>query len=179
VQSINRSKTQMPDFGDFIAQCGPREDGQTHYIVCGAGMIVLGILACFFPIPFPLPKGADISDATFQTICCVIGGVFGLMGLGMLWKPLFGQSQMILLYERGLIERVGSTNYAIPLDEIEQLRVQEFYEHRFAPRTFLVRAKVRGAKELSFSSALRGDSNRIIAYLAEQIPQTELVPFQA
>jgi hypothetical protein len=109
----------------------------------------------------------------------LFGGLSAVCGLGMMWKPLFGQNQVILLYERGLIERVGSTSYAIALEEIEQLRVQEWYDHRFAPMTFNVLAKIRGQKELAFSSALRGESKRIIAYLSERVAHTEMVPFQA
>jgi hypothetical protein len=175
--STSAAPPELADFGAFIAQCGPLQAGLTNYLIFGAAMLVFAVLCFLAPSTFLVPKPAD---AAWVSGCCwVFGGISLLFGLGMMWHPLFGQNKTILLYERGLIERVGGTSFAISLDEIEVLRVQEWYDHRFAPRTFNVRAKIRGNRELSFSSALRGESDRIIAYLADHVARTEMVPFQA
>ena len=65
----------------------------------------------------------------------------------------------------------------IELATIEHLRLQEWYEHRFAARTFNVKARIHGQRQLAFSTALRGEAERIIEYLASKIPQTEFVEF--
>jgi hypothetical protein len=168
---------QSPDFGALIAQCGPQADGQTNYLICGIVLLILGVLAVIGPYTFFIPKPGD--EAGVKGFLWLFGGMSLVGGAFLLWSSTFGQNQTIFLYERALVERVGSTCYAIALDEIEQLRIQEWYDHRFAPRTFNVRAKVRGRRELKFNSALRGDSERIIAYLAERVTNTEMVPFQA
>lgn len=175
-ETDNASPPEMPDFGAFITRCGPRQDGLTNYVVFGIGMLLFAILCFMAPSTFLVPKPGD--ESMIRTVSWITGGLSVLFGLGMLWKPLFGQNQVIFLYERGLVERVGAVSYRIAIDAIEQLRVQEWYDHRFAPRTFNVRAKVKDQRELSFSSALRGESERIIAYLAERVRQTEMVPFQ-
>jgi hypothetical protein len=167
----------LPDFGAFIAKCGPQEAGLTNYLVFGTIALLVGVGCFLAPDLILRPKPADA--AAVKGFLWLFGALTSLAGLGMMWKPLFGQNQEILLYERGLVERVGAISYGIALDEIEQLRVQEWYDNRFAPRTFNVRAKVRGERELKFSSALRGESDRIIAYLAEHVENTEMVPFQA
>jgi hypothetical protein len=167
----------LPEFGAFIAKCGPQEAGLNHYLVFGVIALVVGILCVLAPTTFLNPKPAD--EAAVRGFMWIFGGLATIAGLGMVSRPLFGQKREILLFERGIVERIGAISYGIALDEIEQLRVQEWYEHRFAPRTFNVRAKVRGDRELSFSSALRGESERIIAYLAEHVEQTEMVPFNA
>ena len=142
---------QTRDFGALIAQCGPQQAGLTNYLLWGAALLVVAALGGIAPFTFLVPKPGD--EAAVKGFCWLMGGLCALGGLGMMWKPLFGQNQTILLYERGLIERVGAIQFAVALDQIEQLRVQEWYDHRFAPRTYNVRAKVRGERELSFSSA--------------------------
>jgi len=42
---------------------------------------------------------------------------------------------------------------------------------------FLVRATIRGGRPLRFSSALKGDGKGVVAYLAEHVPNTEVIPF--
>ena len=42
---------------------------------------------------------------------------------------------------------------------------------------FLVTATIRGGRPLRFSSALKGDGKGVVAYLAERVPNTEVIPF--
>lgn len=63
------------------------------------------------------------------------------------------------------------------MQKVQQIRVNEWYEHRFAARTFNIQAQVHDQRQLAFNTALRGDGSRIIEYLASQVPQTEFVEF--
>ncbi len=75
------------------------------------------------------------------------------------------------------MERLGEQARRIELSAIQHLEVREFYEHRFAPRTFNVKARVQGQKQLVFSTELRGEGERIIECLASCIEQTEFIEF--
>ena len=91
--------------------------------------------------------------------------------------PLVASAQKICLYEGGLLEHLGSSVRHIRVEQIQHLRLQEWYEHRFAPRTIKLQARVNGQRDLSFSSALRGEAETIIAYLADRVSSVEQLPF--
>jgi hypothetical protein len=173
---VGSAPTDLPEFGRFIARCGPQQSGLAHYYVYAAALLATGLAGFFAPIFIATQPG---EEALARNIFWIGGGVCSILGMVLLWKPLCGQNQVIFLYERGLVERRGTINYQIPLEAIEHLCVKEWHEHRFAPRTYQVRAKVRGQRELAFSSALKGESMRIIEYLTEHVEKTEMVPFQA
>jgi hypothetical protein len=161
--------------GRLIAECGPKKAGQTHYIVCGLAMLVFAGVCFVAPSTFLIPKPGD--EKMIGMVSLFATALSGLFGIIMIGGPLVGRSQKILLYEGGLLEQVGSSARHIAIEQIQHLRLQEWYEHRFAPPTFNVRATVTGQKDLLFSSALRGDAETIIAYLAERVASVEQVPF--
>ena len=77
------------------------------------------------------------------------------------------------------MERAGNHIRRIELTAIAHLRLQEWYEHRFAARTFNVKAQLYGQPELTFNTSLRGEGDRIVHYLAAKVEQTEFVEFNA
>jgi hypothetical protein len=111
-----------------------------------------------------------IDPALAAKLALLPAGIGVAAAILYLWSPLFGAPQAIELYERGIVERLGKRIRRIDLEAIEHLRLQEWYEHRFADRTFNVQAQVHGQPKLAFNTALRGEAERIIGYLADKIP---------
>ena len=162
--------------GQLLAECGPKKSGQTHYIVIGFLMIVLGCVAMAIPEKIvPPKKPADAGMIRTAGLC--FGGVITLFGLGMMAGPLFGPAQRIRLYDDKLVEEKGNRTREIGFDGIASVEIQEWYEHRFAPQTFKVKVKVSGQPDLAFSSALVGNSERIIRFLAEHSSDTQVTEF--
>jgi hypothetical protein len=162
--------------GQFIARCGPEKDGETYNYVSAAVYLAIAVLCIIAPGRFFELK---IDPALAAKLALVPAGLCLGAALLYLWSPLFGAPQTIELYENSLVERLGKKVRSIELAAIERLRVREWYEHRFAARTFTVEAQVHGQPQLRFNSALRGEAERIIEYLASCVPQTEFVEFDA
>ena len=146
------------------------------YCYVSAGVYLLLALLCILAPGF-IELRIDPAQAT--RIALIPAGMGVAFAILHLWTPLFGAPQTIELYERGLVERLGTKVRRIDLATIEHLRVQEWYEHRFAARTFNVKARVLGQRPLAFNTALRGDAECITEYLASQIAETEFVEFNA
>jgi len=163
------------ELGRLIGRCGPEQDGQLHYVVMGVILLVFAGLCFIAPWTFMKPKPGD--EQMIQIVSLLATAVCALFGVVLTFGPLMARAQTILLFEGGLLEHIGSKSRLIQVEEIQHLRLQEFYEHRFAPRTFNLQARVPGQRDLKFSSSLRGDGEKIIAYLADHVANVEMVPF--
>jgi hypothetical protein len=163
------------ELGRLIGRCGPEQDGQLHYVVMGVILLVFAGLCFIAPWTFMKPKPGD--EQMIQIVSLLATAVCALFGVVLTFGPLMARAQTILLFEGGLLEHVGSKSRLIQVEEIQHLRLQEFYEHRFAPRTFNLQARVPGQRDLKFSSSLRGDGEKIVAYLADHVANVEMVPF--
>jgi hypothetical protein len=171
---LRERRSSEGGLGQLIARCGPEKDGEMYHYVSAGFYLLLALLCIIAPGRFFELK---IDPALAAKLALIPAGI----GLGAailyLWKPLFGPPQSIELYEYGIVERLGKQVRSVELAAIEHLRVNEWYEHRFAARTFNIKAQVHGQRQLAFNTALRGEGNRIIEYLASQVPQTEFVEF--
>lgn len=163
------------ELGQFIARCGPEKNGETYNYVSAGIYLLLG-LGCVLA---PMFMDFRVDPGLAAKIALIPAGIGVAAALMFLWGPLFGAPQTIELYEHGIVERLGKQVRQIELAAIEHLRLQEWYEHRFADRTFNVKARVRGQRQLAFNTALRGEGDSIIQYLASQFPDAELVEFDA
>jgi hypothetical protein len=170
-RTIGEHRPADAEFGDFIAHCGPERNGLMYNYVSAGIYLTIGL-------------GGTIA-LPFMELAIEPGlGVLIPAGLGMgaallhLWTPLFAAPQTIELFEHGIVERLGQEVRRIELAAIEHLRVQEWYEHRFADRTLLVKAQIQGQRQLEFSTVLRGDGEQIVDYLSSAVPQTEFVEFK-
>jgi hypothetical protein len=171
LEASRGSRPADAQFGEFIAGCGPEVNGLLYNYASAGIYLALG-LGGTIALPF-------MELAIRPGLGVVIPAVLGLAAaLLHVWKPLFGAPQSIELYERGIVERLGQQVRHIELSAIEHLEVREWYEHRFANRTFLIKARLNGQQQLSFSTALRGDGDAIVDFLMSTIPQTEFVEFK-
>lgn len=165
------------DLGQFIARCGPELNGLTYNYV-SAGVYFSLAIACIIAPHFmelAIDKGLAVMTSFIPAAFC-LGAV-----LLHLWTPFFGTKQTIELYEFGIVERLGEQERRIESATIEHLRVQEWFEHRFADRTYNVKARIQGQPNLEFSTALRGQGDEIVDYLASSIlgDRVEFVEFVA
>ena len=161
--------------GQFIARCGPEKNGEMYNYI-SAGVYVLIALVC---VVAPGLIDLKIDPTLAAQLSLIPAGIGVAAALLHVWTPLFGAPQTIELYEHGIVERLGKKIRHIEWAAIEKLRLQEWYEHRFAAQTFNVKAQIHGQGQLSFSTALRGDAQQIVEYLTSKIPQTEIVEFNA
>ncbi len=174
--TIGERRPSDAELGQFIARCGPEKSGAMYNYISAGVYLLLALLCIIAPGRFIELKIDPVLAAKLALIPAGIGVAAAILHL---WTPLFGAPQTIELYEHGIVERLGKQIRRIELATIERLRLQEWYEHRFAARTFNVKAQVHGQRQLAFNTALRGESERIIEYLASKIPQTEFVEFNA
>jgi hypothetical protein len=149
--------------------------GQTHYYVIGAVELVLAFVVMFFAESIAKPGDEEMA----RKIGLVIGGLLGLKGFAMIAAQLLRTPQEIILYGDRIEEKRGEKIRKIPLDQIAAMKLQEFYEHRFAPQTYNVTLEVRGDSNLKFSTALGGDADKIVEYLAEIVPDVQVREFMA
>jgi hypothetical protein len=147
--------------------------GQLHYHFIGGLVIVVG-----FAVMIGLQVAPGAADpATASKVGFALGGGLVLFGGVMVALQLMRVPQIVLLYDDRLEEESGSTLRTIRLDQIVGLQLQEFYEHRFAPQTFLVTIRVNGQRNIKFSTALGGDANLIVRCLADIAPDVEVREF--
>jgi hypothetical protein len=159
------------DLGQFIARCGPERNGLRYHYVSAGIYLAIGL---GFTISLPFMELA-IQPGLGVVIPTALGVAAAMLHL---WTPFFGKPQTIELHEFGIVERLGDQSRRIEIATIEHLQVREFYEHRFADRTFLVKARIPGQRQLEFTTALRGDGELIVDYLASEVPRTEFVEFK-
>ena len=164
------------ELGQFIARCGPEKNGEMYNYVSAGVYLLLALFCILAPGRFIELK---IDPALAAKIALIPAGIGVVAALLYLWTPLFGRPQTIELYERGIVERLGKQIRRIELAAIEHLRLQEWYEHRFADRTFNVKAQVHGQRQLAFNTRCAGKRNGSSNTWHHKIPQTEFVEFNA
>ena len=166
---------QVGTTGRLIGKCGPKMSGQLHYYFVGGLVIAVG-LAVMIGLQVA-PGAAD--PATAGKVGLWLGGGLVLFGGAMIALQLTRVPQIISLYDDRLEEESGSKLRTVPLDQIASLQLQEFYEHRFAPQTFIVTVHVNGDRSLKFSTALGDDADLIVRCLADIAPDVEVREFVA
>ena len=149
--------------------------GRLHYYLVGGLVIAVG-LAVMIGLQVA-PGAAD--PATAGKVGVWLGGGLVLFGGVMIVLQVTRVPQIISLYDDRLEEESGSKLRSVPLDQIAGLQLQEFYEHRFAPQTFLVTVHVNGDRCLKFSTALGGDADLIVRCLADIASDVEVREFVA
>jgi hypothetical protein len=164
---------QIGTTGRLIGKCGPKMSGQLHYHLVGGLVIVVGVALMI--ILHVAPGAAD--PATAGKVGLGLGGGLILFGGAMVALQLMRVPQIISLYDDRLEEESGSRLRSIRLDQIIGLRLQEFYEHRFAPQTFLVTVCVNCQRDLKFSTALGDDADLIVRCLADIAADVEVREF--
>ena len=154
---------QIGTTGRLIGKCGPKMSGQLHYYLVGGIVIVVG-----FAVMIGLQVAPGAADpATASKLGFGLGGGLVLFGGAIIALQLIRVPQIVSLYDDRLEEVSGSKLRTIRLDQVIGLHLQEFYEHRFAPQTFLVTVRVNGDRNLKFSTALGDDANLIVRCLAD------------
>jgi hypothetical protein len=164
---------QIGSTGQLIGKCGPKMSGQAHYHLIGGLVIVVGIAVM---IGLNVAPGAA-DPATAGKIGLALGGGLILFGGAMIALQLTRAPQVIWLYDDRLEEESGSKRRTIPLEQIFGLRLQEFYEHRLAPQTFLATVRINGQRDLKFSTALGDDADLIVRCLADIAADVEVREF--
>jgi hypothetical protein len=164
---------QIGTSGQLIGKCGPKMSGQFHYYLIGGIVVAVGF-AVMFGLRFA-PGAADPESA--RSVGLWLGGGLALFGFVLIALQLMRVPQVITLYDDRLEEECGSTFRTIRLADISSLHLQEFYEHRFAPQTFLVTLNVNGQRKLKFSTALGGDADLIVSCLADIVPDVQVRDF--
>jgi hypothetical protein len=166
---------QIGTTGRLIGKSGPKMSGQLHYYVMGGLSITVGIAVMIWPQV--APGAAD--PATASKVGLWLGGGLMLFGGALIALKLCQSPQIVSLYDDRLEEDSGSKLRTIPLGQIARLQLQEFYEHRFAPQTFLVTVHMIGDRKLKFSTALGGDADLIVRCLADIATDVEVREFIA
>ena len=164
---------QIGTTGRLIGKCGPKMSGQLHYHFVGGLVVVVG-----FAVMIGLQVAPGAADpATASKVGLGLGGGLILFGGAIIALQLMRVPQIISLYDDRLEEESGSKLRTIRLGQIVGLHLQEFYEHRFAPQTFLVTVRVNGQHNLKFSTALGDDASLIVRCLADIAPDVEVREF--
>jgi hypothetical protein len=159
--------------GRLIGKCGPKMSGQLHYHLVGGLVVVVG-----FAVMIGLQVAPGAADpATASKVGLGLGSGLVLFGGAIVALQLMRVPQIVSLYDDRLEEESGSKRRSIRLDQIIGLHLQEFYEHRFAPQTFLVTVRMNGERDLKFSTALGDDADLIVRCLADIAPDVEVREF--
>jgi hypothetical protein len=166
---------QIGTSGQLIGKCGPKMSGQLHYYFVAGVVVAVGVAVM---IGLRVAPGAA-DPATAAAVGLWLGGALILFGGVIVALQLTRGPQTIVLYDDRLEEELGSKRRTVPLDHVAALHLQEFYEHRFAPQTFLVTVHVSGGRNLKFSTALGGDADLIVRCLADIAPDVEIREFVA
>jgi hypothetical protein len=168
-----REASQIGTTGRLIGKCGPKMSGQLHYYFVGGLVVVVG-----FAVMIGLQVAPGAADpATASKVGLWLGGGLVLFGGAIVASQLMRVPQIVSLYDDRLEEESGSKLRTIRLGQIIGLQLQEFYEHRFAPQTFLVTVRVNGQRDLKFSTALGDDADLIVNCLADIVPDVEIREF--
>jgi hypothetical protein len=147
--------------------------GQLHYHLVGGLVVVVG-----FAVMIGLQVAPGAADpATASKVGLGLGSGLVLFGGVIVALQLMRVPQIVSLYDDRLEEESGSKRRSIRLDQIIGLHLQEFYEHRFAPQTFLVTVRMNGERDLKFSTALGDDADLIVRCLADIAPDVEVREF--
>ncbi len=159
--------------GQLVGKCGPNLSGQLHYYVIGGLVIAVGLAIMIW---LQIDPGAA-NPVTAGKVGLWLGGGLILFGGAMIGLQLTRVPQVISLYDNRLEIASGDKLRTVRLDHIADLHLQEFYEHRFAPRTFAVTLHVNGDRSVTFSTALGGDADLIVRCLADIATNVEVRQF--
>ena len=92
---------------------------------------------------------------------------------------LHGETAGIFAFEHGIVERRGSKDRQLAYSTVKEVKLFEWYEHRFAePATNVVIFPETG-KDIRFSSLLSGDTRGVILCLRTNVARVEDIPFSA
>ena len=175
MSNVNTVPPNVPEFGELIAKCGPKQGGRGHYLVYGIGCLVFSI-ACFIaPATFLPPKPGD--EQMLWGIAIAAGAFMALIGLFMIVAPTLEKPQIIFMYETGFVNRVGTRDQKVAFSDVQQVRFFEWYEHRFADQEFNVRITLKNKREILFSSSLVGNSDAVMQQLRNNVENTLDIPF--
>jgi hypothetical protein len=166
-----------PEFGKLIGQCGPAQRGRAHYLYIGVGCVIMAVLSFIAPYTFLIPKPGD--ESAIQIASVVAGCFFACLAGVLVLLPMFEKPQVIFMYEKGIIERKGTSDRKIPLSSISAVKLFEWYEHRYAEQEYRVVVTIRQERELRFSSSLAGNSEIVIEHLTQNVANVDVVPFSA
>jgi hypothetical protein len=161
--------------GEWLASCGPRRRPPITTYVMGVISLLMGA-GCFF-VPIVI-AGKTPKDTQFATIafnisgCCMI-----LIGLVLLILPQFYTPTEVHLFSGGIVYRERGKDQVVSWDSIEELKLVEWYNDRFSPQEINVAVMVKGGQKLSFSSSLKGEADRIIKQMSENVENTTFTPF--
>jgi len=161
--------------GKLLATCGPGESGMLHYAIIGIGCFLVGIGS--FVAPFVMKVNAPAKDEqAFFVMAMIFGGVLTLLGLLMVILPLFGKAS-ISLHAQGIARETRSKRKEYSWNEIANVELYEFFEHRNADRKLNVVVVLKTGKKIYFSSHFHGDAKKVIKGL-RKIFNPSVVPFQ-
>lgn len=164
-----------PEFGQLIAYAGPESKESGHSFLYVLVPLIGGIIA--IAVPFVRPPKPEEAGAVYGLLFS-LGGLAILIAALLFFLPALIGSHQIILYEKGLIERIKDTDRRIPLAKIERVRLHEWFDDRFSPQTWNVVIVVQGEAELRFSSKLVGGCDQIIGHLAQNIRFVDQIAFR-
>ena len=150
----------IPEFGEWVASCGPGETVSTFSRIIQYGSLVIGVASFFVPMFIPPRPGEE------GGVWLLFGGLgVLLLGIGFLMvvvNVFFYDKTVVHMYREGIsLMRPKGTAVNIPFSKMQSIKIVTIWEDRFNSYQKVELEPEKGRAGLFFTTKLIGDSEEI------------------
>lgn len=166
---IGNPAGSIAQLGQAVTSCGPKGKPATFSLVVLYGFMASGALAIGAGATLNPQPGSE----SLPLVAYAVGG--GVIAIGLLIQVsmMLARHAQVDLHQGGIRFQEKGEDEIVPWTRLKKVLIAKYYDTRFSSHRDVVMTLVND-KELSFTSRLQGEPDRVIDAIAQHAPNVEL-----